>query len=244
MRAVIVAVNYTEELALCLPYNRHHFESVHVITSSADEKNVRPVAESCNAEVIVTDLFYANGASFNKWAALEYGLDRIKREGVLAIMDADVLWPQRATIPFVFGNLYTPFRRMCDLVPDEVPAEHNWFNFPRHRIVNDFSGYTQVFHADDPHLGPAPWHQTDWIHAGGADTFFQAKWPNHLKIRPDWECLHVGRPATNWFGRASAFRDGSKPVESEERVSKLVTAMRKRRRHHDPEYRQERTGGA
>jgi DNA-binding NarL/FixJ family response regulator len=94
MRAILVSVDYDDLLALTLPYNRHHFETVTVITSSANAESVTAICQQHRADVVVTDLFYAKGAIFNKWAALEYGLDRIGRKGWLCLMDADVLWPQ------------------------------------------------------------------------------------------------------------------------------------------------------
>ena len=39
-------------------------------------------------------VFYADGAAFNKWKALELALDSYGRRGWLCVMDADVIWPQ------------------------------------------------------------------------------------------------------------------------------------------------------
>ncbi len=36
LRVVIVCVDYSDYLALTLPYNRHHFDEVLVITTSTD----------------------------------------------------------------------------------------------------------------------------------------------------------------------------------------------------------------
>ena len=243
MRAIIVSVDYTDELRLTLPYNRSHFESVHVVTSSKDADNVRPVAAASNAEVIVTDLFYEGGAKFNKWRALEYGLDVMGRQGWLCVMDADVFWPKRATLNPVLGNLYTPMRRMYPEIPPSVPEEFTWKMFPVHRNVGEFAGYSQIFHADDPVLGPAPWHQTDWEHAGGADSIFQRKWPSHLKVRPSWDCLHIGSAGQNWYGRSTPHADGTLPEGAAERKRLVDSIWVNRRKKPDPEFRGERTVG-
>lgn len=236
MNAIMVSVNYADLLAITLPYNRHHFDRVLVVTDSKDVETAR-IAGTNRAEVFVTDSFYAGGAVFNKWAALEEGLDVLGRRGWLCVMDADVLWPKsvclermlegessRPTIKI--GQLSTPMRRMWDswpmvpqqwavrdkeIVPGWVPPEDRWYKFPLHRQQREFAGYSQIFHADDLHLGPAPWHQTDWIHAGGADSFFQMKWPDDCKVRPPFEVLHLGRAGSNWFGRATALADGTVP---------------------------------
>lgn len=259
MRAIMVAVDYTDLLSVTLPYNFHHFEEVWVITDGASHPSVVEVAKNCpgrcdqSITILATELFYASGAKFNKWAALEWGLDQMGRHGWLTILDADVLWPKNA-IDGAFwriahkGFLYTPYRRMWDNWPHNplpirytdsmlgvsgaefrMPSEEHWGEFPLHRQQREFAGYTQIFHADDPHLGPAPWHQTDWRHAGGADSFFQAKWPESCKVRPPFEVLHLGPAGQNWYGRATPRLDGSMPSEAQERlqaVAKIWTGRR------------------
>jgi hypothetical protein len=135
------------------------------------------------------------------------------------------------------GKLLSPLRRMLEQpgVPFYIPAEEKWGAYPIHRNVNEWAGYTQVFWADDPVLGPPPWHEVDWKHAGGADSFFQRKWRQQDKVRPQWEVLHVGRAGENWCGRASLRLDG-KPVEGlEERGRRVKEIWEERRRF--------RTGG-
>lgn len=234
MHAVTVAVDYLDLLRLTLPYNRHHFDDYTIITdpASAGVQGMARLADSNRARVLVTDLFYADGAKFNKWRALEWGLDRIGRKGWLCLLDADVCWPKTADLRRILrpGFLYTPFRRMFPTIPSEVPSEGDWHAYPAHRNEGEFAGYSQVFHADDPALGPAPWHQTDWIHAGGADSFFQAKWPLHLKVRPAWSCLHLGPAGVNWLGRASAYADGTTPPDATAKQHELRGLISRRRK--------------
>jgi len=229
----MVCVDMADILAVTLPLNRHHFEEVWVVTSHADHDAVR-IAGDNEARVLKTNLFWEDSAIFNKWRALEHGLDVMGREGWLCVMDADVIWPkkvfgtdwngkgagladdpkrfegtkyelfldgQRTVVPF--GYLCSPLRRMLnDWQPGKlVPPESEWGGLEIHRNVNEWAGYTQNFHASDPVLGPPPWHQIDWTHAGGADSFFQAKWPPERKVRPPWHVLHLGMAGQNWFGR-------------------------------------------
>lgn len=206
MNAVLVSVDYTDCLRLTLPYNRHHFDRVLVVTSPADFKAVSAVAFPNRAEVFVTDAFYRGGALFNKFAALEEGLDWADyRRGWLCVMDADVLWPRTVSFGDPDGGpregfLLTPRRRMYPVVPNNVPPEAEWGRSPLHRNDAEFAGYSQVFHCSDPALGPPPWHETDWSTAGGADSFFQAKWKPENKIRPPFEVLHLGPAGVNWAG--------------------------------------------
>lgn len=232
MRAILVSVDYADLLAITLPYNRHHFKEIAVVTSLQDSETVK-VAEENNAIVFRTNLFYEDGAVFNKWRALEYALDLYGREGWLCVMDADVLWPK--TIPSFskkIGNLYTPRRRMRPVVQPPIPKEEEWTKYHVHRNEVEFAGYSQIFHADDPVLGEPPWHEINWTHAGGADSFFQQKWAPKNKIRPPFEVLHLGASGTNWLGRASELVDGTLPEGSIERQEQLREYFRRRRRNH------------
>jgi len=221
-------------LALTLPYNRHHFAEVCVVSRPGD-KTVY-VAWENDATPFLTDAFYEDGASFNKWRALEEGLDSFGRHGWLVLIDPDVLWWKQFAVPYwkpAPGKLYTPLRRMFYDLPklrDGVPPEATWPTFPLHPQQREFAGYTQIFHAEDPHLGPPPWHETDWRHAGGADSFFQRKWPESDKVRPPFEVLHLGPSGVNWCGRAMPYLDGTVPSEADARRRELLRLVSLRRR--------------
>src|SRR5580692_269178 len=92
MKAILVSVDYADILAVTLPYNRHHFDEVYVVTTPGSEDG--RVAKQLGAEVWGTTAFYDDGAVFNKWKALEEALDVMGRDGWLCVMDADVLWPK------------------------------------------------------------------------------------------------------------------------------------------------------
>jgi hypothetical protein len=264
MNAILVSVDYSDLLAITLPYNRHHFNRVMVVTRPNDFHNVFPIAQANQAVVYTTDAFYRDGAVFNKWAALEEGLTWMGREGWICIMDADVLWPKKLIvhregellglgIPVLggaehgiilrTGQLCTPRRRMWRSWPDNplpirlsdfwlgghrAPGEEHWEEFPLHRNEVEFAGYSQIFHADDPVLGSPPWHQTNWKHAGGADSFFQAKWVQANKIRPPFEVLHLGPAGQNWCGRATPYLDGTTPENAGEKIAQVGRFLRGR----------------
>jgi len=134
-------------------------------------------------------------------------------------MDADIFLPKVIpTTQFTPEYLYTPHRRMSNgLVP-----ECRWDEQAEVRNKRDWNGYCHIFHSLDSHLPkPTPWYETNWKHAGGADTFFQARWGNN-RIRPDFEVLHVGQPGTNWCG------------VGKQRELQLLRSIR------DPEYKHEK----
>lgn len=229
LRAILVCVDFADILCRTLPYNRHHFDEVCIVTTPSDHAT-HDVASKHDARIVETTAFYDDGASFNKWKALEYGLDVYGRHGWLCIMDADIFWPKE--IPFYYkivGDLYTPYRRVRRELHAPIPPEEEWDQFPIHRNVKEFAGYSQIFHADDPSLGEPPWHAINWKHAGGADSFFQRKWPRQRKVRPPFEVLHIGPHGENWCGRVSPFAGGEKPEESLQRYKTLRGYLRRRR---------------
>jgi hypothetical protein len=255
MRAILVSVDFADLLAITLPYNRHHFTDVLVVTTHED-KETQWVALENRAQLFLTNAFYQNGADFNKWLALELGLDAFGRDGWLCIMDADVLWPRetsrtvsqgqryheigRLPLDLKIGNLYTPRRRMLDesgwrqnLSEAGAPPERLWPDLPLHPQQVEFAGYTQIFHANDPHLPSPPWHQTDWRHCGGADSFFQALWPPQRKVRPPFEVLHLGPAGLNSCGRVTPRLDGTEFHEAEERRCKVRDYIRGRAGKYD-----------
>jgi hypothetical protein len=244
MRAIMVSVSYSDILALTLPFNRKHFSSVLVVTSPADEGVVGPICKAAAADMLVTDAFYDGSVEggepiFRKWKALEQGLDILRGgpPGFLAVLDADILWPR--TLPPDLeatlrpGCLTTPLRRMMTditgLTTATIPDESKWGEYPIHRNVAEWAGYSQIFHTLDPVLPRPPWYDTRWLTAGSADSFFQMKWPSAKKVRPPWEVLHLGQDGVNWAGRVSNLTDGSTPDGAETRKQRMEKLWRDRR---------------
>lgn len=290
MNAILVSVDYADLLAITLPYNRHHFDEVCIVTTPEDVQTQK-VAREYNSQIYTTRAFYGTNVYFNKWRAFEEALDwfvrgkiaaspqhcglsaslsytppRPRYSGWLCVMDADILWPTEALsgVPvssqaafassspkppassaaspysendFSLGNLYNPPRRMLAELPQSPPAEVTWGDCPYHKnTFNEFASYSVIFHTADPHLPSPypyvksyPWFDPTWIHAGGADSFFQRMWEPPYKIRLPFDVLHLGEAGVNWCGRASQYVDGSVPSDAESK-RKLLTKLKKLRR--------------
>lgn len=263
MRAFIVSVNYTDILSVTLPWNRHHFEEINVITDKKGEKEIRDllwnlpsISTSTTLGMYATDAFYDDGANFNKWKALEQGLDIFGRHGWICLLDADILWPKKIPgLPLHPGYLFGALRRMYDhpitnCEGDKpmlyIPPEIKWGEYRLHPNVQEWAGYTQIFHASDPVLIPCAhcghtkemhplarcrgyaWHDTAWRHAGGADSFFQKRWKDSNKVRLPFEVLHIGPAGVNWCGRTSEYLGGDRPAEAEQRRQEMERVFRGR----------------
>jgi hypothetical protein len=232
LRCIMVCVDYSDILDVTLAYNVRKVQSVLVVTHPRDTKTVE-VCKRHEVECFQTSVFYEREAVFNKFAALELGLDYMGRNGWLAIMDADILLPDRMH-PWnkQEGKLYTPRRRMFPKIlksVGDVPAERRWRNWKPPMQNEEFAGYCQIFHASDPVLGTGPWHSTNWTWAGGADSFFQQKWKESNKVRPPFEVLHMGDAFTNWAGRVTPYADGTVPENAQKNADTFRVLLRARR---------------
>lgn len=244
MKAATVCVNYSDFLQLTIPYNHHHFDRWLIVTSHEDERTIGTVGR-LTAELglegklclYLTDLFYRDGAHFNKWRALEAGLDYLGRDGWITLIDADTVWPRSADLSgIVPGNLYGAIRRMLP-ASETIPPETDWKKYRTHRNVGEIAGYTQIFHGSDPVLPTPPWHEIDWSHAGGADSFFQARWDRSRKLRLPFEVAHLGDAGTHWAGRVGNYSDGT-PIAArgaERATMRRIFADRRRRKNFDGE---------
>lgn len=243
LRGITVCVDYSDILSVTLPYNLHHFSELWIVTTSSDTKTVDLLIEHSlkhpDIRVVETNKFFDNGAFFNKWKALEHGLSLMGKYGTMCVFDADIVFPKNpnwSPLPYRTHRssyLFTPYRRMLDSIPSsisKIPPETDWQKLKLAPAYNEFSGYCHIFNAEDPICRLKPWYQTDWKHAGGADSIFQSRWNDipGAKIRPPFEVLHIGQSNVNWCGRASAFVDGTYPENADERHQTLRQIMRDR----------------
>lgn len=199
MRALTVCVGFSDYLSVTLPKNRHNWSEVMIVTTPADTETIR-VAKACRARLHLTDVFHADGAKFNKFAAIEEALDSFGRHGWIALVDADVIWPEVVPTKFEEGNLYGPIRRLWTDERTPIPDESRWGGL-HHGRTDCFEGFTQIFHADDSVLGKQPWHRIDLPDAGAGDGYFADKWPQSRRVRTEWDVLHIGESRIHWEGR-------------------------------------------
>jgi len=207
MQGLVVSVHYDDLLRLTLPFNAPHFDRIILVTSPTDEMTTKVGREFANVEVVQTDAFYANGAVFNKGAAVEEATKRLDPEQWTVIFDADIVMP-RSMPPenLCTENLYSPwrinvktleeFRRITDANPFDLTG--------RARVPDAaFAGYFQLFHPCAAALRARPWYGVKWRHAGNCDTDFSAKFGPANCHRLNFDVIHLGPAGNNWFGRAT-----------------------------------------
>ena len=202
LHAIICSVDYSDILSVTLPKMRHHFDHVTVVTTPQDIDTIQVACDN-QAETFKTTLFQPG---FRKYPALEAALEHIGRKGWLCLLDADIVWPHSPTFPELnIGYIYGPAcRRILNPVTLPLPDQSTWHSLPiQKNSTRELCGFTQIFHAADPHLGHPPWHDISLTHAGAGDSYLARKWPREHQIRLTFEALHLGQNGQDWHGRLS-----------------------------------------
>lgn len=213
MNSITVCVEYDDFLQITLPRNLRHFTDTLVVTSPEDQKT-QALTKYLGCKCLVTDVFYRDGASFNKGAAMEEGFDYLGREGWICVWDADIVMPVEWSFNRNPSCLYSPARRILE-DPTLFTDDLDWKTLRNSTNINEFAGYFQLFHSSA--LKKLPWYGTDWTHAGGCDSDFEQKFSMGNKCRTSFDVLHLGpegieylntRIGADWSGRVTRRIDG------------------------------------
>lgn len=206
IHGITTCVEYDDYLALTLEHNCKFMDACTVVTDYATYARVAKIADPIrHCAVVATNAFTRNGAHFNKGLALEENFDwtLYLAEDYILIWDCDILFPSFVAGGLEPNTLYGPScRRMYEPVYLPLPHVNKWRHLPKSRDL-EIAGYFQLFRADSQ---PRPWYETDWTHAGGADSMFARRFEHTQRL--DFEVLHLGPRDTNWFGRCSKRLDG------------------------------------
>lgn len=126
LEGLIICVDYSDFLAHTLPHNKTHFNNLIVITDTKDEKT-KKLCEFHHVRCVQTDIFYENENSFNKGAAIDYGLSLLENKDWVIHLDADIYLPPLTrsileNIPLETHKIYGADRLMC-------PSYEKWAEF-------------------------------------------------------------------------------------------------------------------
>lgn len=169
-------------------------QSVTVVTSASDDQTTL-VASAAGCLIHHTEVWWANGAVFNKGAAMEEARSQMPWNNWILLADADVVPPDswlsiiEARNPQC-GFLYGARRQM-----DDGTVKNDW---------NQPQGFFQLFHVDDPAAQARPLIPTDWTHAGGYDSDLTNRWlPKRRVVINELILRHHGPDGKHWCGKGN-----------------------------------------
>lgn len=90
LQAVSVCVNYADFFRETGKANQGVFDKFVIVTDLADTE-VSALCEEYGYDLVKTDVFYENGASFNKYAGINEGLKLIDDDAWVCFIDSDIV---------------------------------------------------------------------------------------------------------------------------------------------------------
>lgn len=188
-----VGERYAKMLEKSLPIWLETLDSLTVVT---DSHTSHRELEATSANIFLTEIFTAYGASFNKGAALSAGFAQSGATDWVLNFDADIIpprdWRKKVEAVARPGKLFGSSRRYGEddvLIPDA--------DFP------NIWGFFHLWQVDDPHSWRRPVFDSTCGHAGNYDHSFMMQWPESERVDlwPEIKLVHQGSPRQQWFGR-------------------------------------------
>lgn len=201
LQGLTISVGYTDYLSQIVT-NRSQLDRWLIVTSYRDKGTISMCRRE-GLEFVESDIFYRNGATFNKRAALNLGLELLSDSGWVAVIDSDILLPPdfRGVVNEIGleqGMLYGARRWVCSSREEFDKAKSSPVWCPSHRSEG-ILGYLQIFSLSaKPNRFEAESEDASCYDMAFSDSFAQEK----RKILPSC-VLHLGPIATNWQGRKS-----------------------------------------
>lgn len=128
LEGIIVSVNFSDFLSLSLEESSKYLEHIVVVTSNSDKKTEEICSKYLNVSCIKTDIFWKNGAKFNKGGAIREAFKHLKHKDWILNLDADII------LPFNF-----------DLVSDHLSKlDVNKFYGSGRAFVYDYKSYLDI----------------------------------------------------------------------------------------------------
>lgn len=208
IEAIVVCVDYADYLAETLPRLASLVDRVVVVTSEADRNTPAVVARHSNARCVATNVFYRNGAHFNKGAGINAGLAHLERTGWVLHLDADIAVIEAIHLDLERHCIWTaPRKRVVGAAEWSrvLGGDRDCFaNIKNVFLHGDLvpSGYFQLWHWPTCRY----WYPENCSDASRSDMAFSAKWkPADRRYVPNLNVYHLETPdlsyKANWRGR-------------------------------------------
>jgi FkbM family methyltransferase len=136
IEAVIVCKNYSDYLKITLPLNKKYFDNI-VIVTSVDDIETQDLCKKYNISYVIYNDFNKNNAKFNFGGARSYGLQNLKYNDWVIIMDGDIIISNNFRELFDINKndinkFYGSYRRFIPSIKDYSDLINNI------KSINDF----------------------------------------------------------------------------------------------------------
>jgi hypothetical protein len=206
---VLTCVNYSDYLVVALMENIKHINPkfITVVTDSKDELTKR-VCDVFGVNCVVTDVFYAGGAAFNKGRAINEGIKSLKNPEWILLTDADIVFPDKFLDDlnkrkYDSNKLYAASRYTCNTYNKFLKYRSENIELTEMDTLNRCTpvGYFQLFsinHYSITNRNKVYPEKSD--DASWSDMLFSDKFPQKECL--DWiKLVHLGIDSRNWKGR-------------------------------------------
>lgn len=239
LEAVTVCVNYSDFLAHTLPYIKHHFNHMVVVTTPEDVDTQR-VCEYYNVQCVATNEFTKNGDVFNKARGINVGLEHLSKKDWVIHIDSDMYLPPLTRhilerISLDKKNLYGMDRMMCPnfeswqkFITKPEPLHSGWvyihpMPFPMGVRIGEYmsEGYEPIgfFQMWNPNGSGIMEYPNQHGAADRTDVLFAKMWkrqnriliPEIIGIHLDSENSTINEMGKNWNGRKTAYFGNKRP---------------------------------
>lgn len=192
IHALTVSVDYADHLSRSL----HLWKQAEclIVVSSERDHATRDLCERHGVRCYLTDVFWRNGAKFNKGAAIAEAFGPLRPTDWTLFFDADIEPPadwklQLESTPLDPANIYGARRQQPDGTVWRDPGICGWF---------------MLAHASHAGMQVRPIVDTHFYHAGNYDSTFVNRWARRNRIWLPFKVTHHGEPGVNWCGVGNA----------------------------------------
>lgn len=206
---LVVCEKYSDYFCQCIGNWKKGLRSITVVTSERDLETIR-LCTSHEIEPFVTDVFWKNGAKFNKGASIADAYASREWNDWVLFFDADINPPENWMEQICakpghpeIGNLYGAHR----VLENGKPI-----------VEGEIVGAFMLFHSSDKNAKFRPIVDAHWSHSGNYDSTFQDRWTKEKRIKFGMKVQHIGQPFQNWCGRGNA--EGMKDLWNQRREKK------------------------
>lgn len=191
---LVVCENYSDYFSQCVEVWKRGLRRIVVVTSRRDEKTQKLALEN-GLKCHLTEVFWDNGAKFNKGAAIAEAFSYYDWNDWVLFFDADILPPEN----------------WMEQITNKPPHPEIGCLYGAHRRLEsgslikegEITGSFSLFHSSDQNAQVRPIVDTHWSHCGNYDSTFQDRWQPKQRIKFGMEVRHLGLPFKNWCGRGN-----------------------------------------